>query len=56
MKIDIQMYSKLLIALEIPPDLILNTYAKQFLEETESKEHSFASPRGQSGSGYQVTN
>ena len=55
-KIDIQKYSRALLALDLPPHLVSNTYAKQILEASESEEEIFASPRGQSGSGYQVTN
>ena len=55
-KIDIQKYSRALLALGISPHLVPNTYAKQILEASESEEDFFASSRGQSGSGYQVTN
>ena len=55
-KIDIQKHSRALLALEISPHLVSNTYAKQILEASESEEDIFASPRGQSGSSYQVTN
>ena len=54
-KIDIQKYSRPLLALDLPPHLVSNTYAKQILEASES-EKIFASPQRQSGSGYQVTN
>ena len=55
-KIDIQKYSRALLALDLPPHLVSNTYANQILEPSESEEEIFARPRGQSGSGYQVTN
>ena len=55
-KIDIQKYSRALLALEFSSHLVSNTSAKQILEAAESEEDIFASPRGQSGSGYQVTN
>ena len=55
-KIDIQKYSRALLALRLSPHLVSNTYAKQILEASESEEDFFESPRGQSGSGYQVTN
>ena len=55
-KIDIQKYSRALLALELSPHLVSNTYAKQLFEASESQEDIFASPRGQSGSDYQVTN
>ena len=55
-KIDIQKYSRASLALKLPSQLVSNTYAKQILEASESEEDIFASPRGQSGSGYQVTN
>ena len=42
------------LALKIPPHLVSNTYAKQILEASESKEDIFDSPRGLSGSGHQV--
>ena len=48
-KIDIQKYSRALLALDLPPHLVSNTYAKQILEASESEEEIFASPRGQSG-------
>ena len=54
-KIDIQKYSRALLALELSPHLVSNTYAKQILEISESEEDIFTSPRGQSGSCYQVT-
>ena len=55
-KIDILKYYRALLALELSPHLVSNTYAKQILEASESEEDIFASPRGKSGSGYQVTN
>ena len=55
-KIDIKKCFRALLALELKPHLVSNTYAKQILEASESKKDIFASPRGQSGSGYQVTN
>ena len=55
-KIDFQKYSSALLALEFSLHLVSNTYAKQILEASEGKEDNFASPRGQSGSGYQVPN
>ena len=48
--------SRALLAVELPPHLVSNTYAKQILEVPESKESFFVSPRGQSVSGVQVTN
>ena len=37
-KIDIQKYSRALLALDLPPHLVSNTYAKQILEASESEE------------------
>ena len=36
-KIDIQKYSRALLALDLPPHLVSNTYAKQILEASESE-------------------
>ena len=55
-KIDIQNYFRALLCLELPPHLVSNTYAKQILQASESEEDIFASPQGQSGSGYLVIN
>ena len=55
-KIDIQKYSRALLALKLSQHIVSNTCAKQNLEASESEEEIFASPRGQSGSGYQVIN
>ena len=55
-KIDIQKYSRAFLALDLPSHLVLITYAKEILEACEGEEEIFANPRGQSGSGYQVTN
>ena len=43
-KIDIQKYSRALLALEFSPHLVSNTYAKKFLEAAESEKDIFASP------------
>ena len=45
-KIDIQKFSRELLALKLPPHLVSNTYAKQILKASESKEDILASPRG----------
>ena len=40
-KIDIQKYSRALLALQLPPHLVSNTYAKHILEASESEKDIF---------------